>query len=92
MTTDDLKDIPHVVIEESAAGIRLVEFEGTGCDLRAHEHAMKVAAGDFHGRVIVACRIRTLQPFAYLKQHENKEAKRSDAHDVSPPLRDWKTS
>lgn len=82
ITTDDLADVPHVVIVESAAGIHLVEFERDTKPnpmLAAHDHAQRIAAGDFHGRVIVAARVRTLQPFSYLKEHEKKEVRRGKA-------------
>ena len=68
MSTDDLTDLPHVVIVESADGIRLVEFDA-GQMLAAHGYASKVVAGDFYGRVIVAARVRTLQPLSYAKEH-----------------------
>jgi len=81
MTTDDLKDIPHVVIVESAAGIRIAEFERDTQPnpmLAAHDYAQSIAAGDFHGRVIVAAHARTLQPFAYVKECEAGKAPGSD--------------
>jgi hypothetical protein len=73
MTTDDLNDIPHVVIVESATGIRLTEFEREAKPspmIAAHDYAQSIACGDFHGRVIVTARVRTLQPLAYIKETE----------------------
>lgn len=89
MTTDDLKDIPHIVIVESAAGIRVAEFERDAKPspmMAAHDYAQSIAAGDFHGRVIVAARVRTLQPFAYLKECE--ASKLNDLDETRPRTKD----
>lgn len=73
MTTDDLKDIPHVVIVETTGEIRIAEFEREAKPspmMAAHDYAQSIACGDFHGRVIVTARVRTLQPLAYVKETE----------------------
>ena len=68
MTTDDLNDIPHVVIVETPSGIRIAEFERDAKPspmLAAHDYAQAVTRISFFGRIIVCARVRTIQPLEY---------------------------
>lgn len=81
MNTDDLNDIPHVVIVESADGIRIAEFERDAKPSpahAAHDYAQRIACGDFFGRVIVTARVRTMQPFSYVKACEASKQNAGD--------------
>jgi hypothetical protein len=63
LTTDDLKELPHVVIVLMSDGSRVVEFERETQPSpmeAAHDYAQKAALEVRHGRVLVAARVRTL--------------------------------
>lgn len=64
LSTDDIKDRPHVVFIETTTGIRFFEFEGPNDPGdQAHLLAMRTAteSDDTLRRVVVAMRVRTLQ-------------------------------
>lgn len=60
LSTDDIAHMPHIVIVESAEGIRVIEFD-RGQMMLAHEKAREIALdARFNGRVIVAMRVRQI--------------------------------
>ena len=60
LTTDELKDLPHVVILKTASGAQVFEYEGPGCMLAAHDFAQKLAIERDDGQVLVAMRYRKI--------------------------------
>lgn len=69
LTIDDLAEVPHVVIVETETGIRIIEFERGQMEY-AHQTAQDIALQrGFVGRVIVAARVRVMQPYEYAKRH-----------------------
>jgi hypothetical protein len=59
-TTDDLKDLPHIVVLRTKAGVQMFEYSGTGCMEAAHEFAQKLAFERDDGQVLVAMCYRRL--------------------------------
>ena len=59
-STDDLKDMPHVVILKTKQGAQVFEYEGPSCMEEANVFAMKLFAERPDGQVLVARRYRKL--------------------------------
>lgn len=59
-STDDLKDMPHVVILRTDAGCQVFDYAGPGCMERAHDFAMKLSHERPDGCVTVAMRYRQM--------------------------------
>lgn len=79
MSAFDLNKMPHVVIVERPEGIRIVEFDAGASPSpaeAAHAYAMSLADRDFFGRIIVAMRVRQIQPWTYVKACD--DAKKPD--------------
>jgi hypothetical protein len=68
ISSDDIRDMAQVVVIESDAGIRLVEFEGKGAFDRARAFVSGMIGGDFDGRIISAVRYRTTGNYDYAKR------------------------
>lgn len=69
LTTDDLKEMRHIVIVETDTSLRLIEFDH-GKMGEAHQAAINIATSpDFDGRVIVVARVRQIGSYAYQKRH-----------------------
>lgn len=79
MSAFDLNKMPHVVIVERPEGMRIVEFDRDATPSpaeAAHAYAMSLASSEFFGRIIVAMRVRQIQPLAYIQACE--DAKKPD--------------
>lgn len=59
-STDDLKDMPHIVVLKTKAGAQVFEYEGPGCMEAAHAFAQKLATERSDGQVLVAMRYRKI--------------------------------
>jgi hypothetical protein len=70
ISTDDLKDLPHVVIVEDHKTLDITEFEGEGCMEKAHEHGQRRAMENRDAKVMVCFRIRTITGPGWL-EHGN---------------------
>jgi hypothetical protein len=59
--TDDLKDMPHIVVLKTpGGGLLLHEYEGPGCMEEAHAFAQKLSMEREDGQVLVAMRYRKI--------------------------------
>lgn len=59
-STDDLKDLPHVVILRRGNEMTIREFAGAGCMERAHDYAQREALGARDVEALVAMRYRRI--------------------------------
>ena len=59
-STDDLKDMPHIVVLKTKADAQVFEYEGPGCLEAAHAFALKLAIEREDGQVLVAMRYRKI--------------------------------
>ena len=60
MTTDDLKDLPHIVVLRTNSGYQVFDYSGPGCMGRAHGFAMKLSSERPDACVTVAMRYRQI--------------------------------
>ncbi|MBT9571431.1 hypothetical protein PTW32_01710 [Dechloromonas agitata] len=60
ISTDDLKDLPHLVIIKTDSGFQMKEFEGEGCMERAHEFAETIGTERSDAVVLVAMHYRKI--------------------------------
>ncbi|MEM0964824.1 MAG: hypothetical protein AAGJ81_01565 [Verrucomicrobiota bacterium] len=67
ISTDDVKDLPHIVIVENEGELKLFEYE-RGQMEQAHKQAQDYAMRN-GGRAIVAVRVRQCGDFKYLSDH-----------------------
>ena len=63
--SDQFKNTPHIVILKSRTELKMVEFTGEDCELRAHEFAAQCMGDDFPGCITVAARVKQLFPLKY---------------------------
>ena len=59
-STDDLKDMPHIVVLRTDSGCQCFDYKGPGCMERAHEFAVKLSRERRDACVTVAMRYRQL--------------------------------
>jgi hypothetical protein len=60
ISTDDLKDMSHMVVVQNQTTLEMTEFEGAGCMERAHVFATQAALNNPGCRVIIGMRYRTM--------------------------------
>lgn len=66
-TTDDVEDIPHLVIlRTNGRVLRVEEFK---CGTDAHVAATRMMLADEAGEIIVCMRVRTLESGAHAFRH-----------------------
>jgi len=59
-STDNLKDMPHIVVLKTTSGAQVFEYEGPGCMVAANAFAMKLAIERPDSQVLVAMQYRTI--------------------------------
>jgi len=59
-STDDLKDMPHIVVMKTRAGAQVFEYDGPGCMEAAHAFAQKLAIERKDAQILVAMSYRTI--------------------------------
>jgi hypothetical protein len=60
ISTDDLKDLPHIVVVKTDSGLQMKEFDGEGCMERAHEFAVAIGTERTDAVVLIAMRYRRI--------------------------------
>ncbi len=63
ISTDDLKELPHIVILQSDTEIKVLTFTGENAMEQAHVCASKMALHNYPGSITVAARVRQLCSF-----------------------------
>ena len=59
-STNDLKDMPHLVVLKTSTGVQIFEYEGPGCLKAAHDFAERLAIERGDAQVLVAMRYRRI--------------------------------
>ena len=59
-STEDLKDMPHIVVLKTKTGAQVFEYEGPGCMEAAHDFAQKLVIERGDGQVLVAMLYRKI--------------------------------
>ena len=60
MTTNDLKDLPHIVVLRTNSDCQCFDYSGPGCMERAHMFAVKLSSERPEACVTVAHRYRQI--------------------------------